>query len=451
MTDVPDRPDTVHALLADGSTVEIRPARPQDRDEVLRMHREMSPGATRLRFFAVNPRYAQETAERVCAPGHPGYRALLALADGRVVGVAEYTVLPASPGAPVSADIALAVAEGRHGRGIGTLLLEHLVHAAREAGISGFTADALAENHEVLKVFADLGLRASRHFDGTEVRCTVHLEEDEHYLAAVDRRGRVADVASLRPLLLPRSVAVAGAGRRAGSVGRAVLGNLRSGGFTGPLYAVNPHAVVIEGTPAFPSVAALPLVPDLVVLAVPAPAVPEVAAQCGAAGVRALVVLTAGLDTGQAEALFTCCRHHGMRLVGPNCLGIADTAEETRLNATFAAHPPLPGCAGVAVQSGGVGIALLERFGRLGVGVSSFVSLGDKYDVSGNDMLQWWEADPAPGSPCSTWSPSAIRGPSPAPRAASPAPCPSSPWTRAARRPDGAPRPRTPPQRPPPS
>lgn len=388
------RPDTVHALLADGTTVEIRPARPQDRDEVLRMHQELSPEATRLRFFAVSPHYGQEAAERICAPGHPGYRALVAVARGRVIGVAEYTMLPTSPGEPVSADIALAVAERRHGQGIGTLLLEHLVHAAREAGISAFTAEALAENHEVLKVFADLGLRTSRHFDGTDVRCTVHLAEDEHYLAAVDRRGRIADVASLRPLLRPRSVAVVGAGRRPGSVGRAVLGNLRSGGFTGALYAVNPHTQVIEGTPAFPSVAALPLVPDLVVLAVPAPTVPEVAEECGTAGVRGLVVLTAGLDTGQAEALFTCCRRSGMRLVGPNCLGIADTADEARLNATFAAHPPLSGCVGVAVQSGGVGIALLERYGRLGVGVSGFVSLGDKYDVSGNDMLQWWEADP---------------------------------------------------------
>ncbi|MES4903197.1 MULTISPECIES: GNAT family N-acetyltransferase [unclassified Streptomyces] len=393
MTDTAHRRDTVHALLADGSTVEIRAARPQDRDEVLRMHQEMSAEDLRLRFFAANPRYASEAAARVCAPARPGYLALLAVARGRVVGVAEYTALPAAPGEPVCADMALSVAEGRHGQGIGTLLIEHLVTAARDAGISAFTAEALAENHAVLKVFADLGLRTSRHFDGTDVRCTVHLEEDERYLSAVDERGRIADVASLRPLLRPRSVAVVGAGRRPGSVGRAVLGNLRSGGFDGPLCAVNPHTDVIEATPAYPSVAALPLVPELAVLAVPAPAVPETAQQCGALGVRALVVLTAGLDAGQAEALFTTCRRYGMRLVGPNCLGIANTADEARLNATFAAHPPLPGRAGVAVQSGGVGIALLERLGRLGVGISSFVSLGDKYDVSGNDMLQWWESD----------------------------------------------------------
>ncbi|MFD8864616.1 GNAT family N-acetyltransferase [Streptomyces sp. NPDC059590] len=383
----------VHALLADGSTVEIRAARPQDRDEVLRMHHEMSPEDLRLRFFAANPSYADEAAARICAPARPGYRALLAVAQERVVGAAEYTTLPAAPGEPVSAEMALAVAEGRHGQGIGTLLLEHLVHTARDAGISAFTAEALAENHAVLKVFADLGLRTSRHFDGTDVRCTVHLEEDERYLSAVDRRGRIADVASLRPVLRPRSVAVVGAGRRPGSVGRAVLGNLRAGGFAGALYAVNPHTDVIEGTPARPTVAALPLAPELVLLCVPAPAVPRTAEECGVRGVRVLVVLTAGLDAAQAEALLTTCRRYGMRLVGPNCLGIANTADEVRLNATFAAHPPLPGSAGVAVQSGGVGIALLERLRRLGVGISSFVSLGDKYDVSGNDMLQWWESD----------------------------------------------------------
>ncbi|HEY9437462.1 MAG TPA: GNAT family N-acetyltransferase, partial [Streptomyces sp.] len=385
----------VHALLADGSIVEIRPARPEDRETVLRMHEGMSAEDQRLRFFAANPRYAREAADRICAPGRSGYRSLVAVADGQIVGVAEYTALATTPDKPPTADIALAVAEGRHGQGIGTLLLEHLFHAAREAGIRAVTADALAENHAVMRVFSDLGLRTSRRFDGTEVRCTVHLEEDEHYLEAVDERGRIADVASLYPLLNPRSVVVVGAGRRPGSVGRAVLRNLRSGHFGGRLHAVNPHAHAIEHTPTHPSVASLPFIPDLAVLAVPAAAVPETAEECGKLGVRALVVLTAGLDREQGAALLAACRHHGMRLVGPNCLGIAHTDGAVRLNATFAAHRPLPGGAGIAVQSGGIGIALLERFSRLGIGVSSFVSLGDKYDVSSNDMLQWWESDPS--------------------------------------------------------
>jgi acyl-CoA synthetase (NDP forming) len=176
-------------------------------------------------------------------------------------------------------------------------------------------------------------------------------------------------------------------------VGRAVLKNIRRAGFPGRLYAVNPHAHAIEHTPCYPSVTTLPHPPDLAVIAVPAQAVPETAEQCGKTGIRALVVLTSGLDADQAAALHATCRRYGMRLVGPNCLGIANTEEAVRLDATFAAHRPLPGTAGVAVQSGGVGIALLSGLSRLGIGVSSFVSLGDKYDVSGNDLLQWWEGD----------------------------------------------------------
>ena len=156
---------------------------------------------------------------------------------------------------------------------------------------------------------------------------------------------------------------------------------------------MNPSVTSVLGVPSHPSVAALPKTPDLAIVAVPAAAVPAVAEECGRAGVRALVVVTAGLDHTQAHALLTACRTYGMRLVGPNCLGVSNTDPELNLDATFAAEHPRPGTAGVAVQSGGVGIALLDGLSRLGIGVSSFASLGDKYDVSGNDMLQWWESD----------------------------------------------------------
>ncbi|CAM5660036.1 hypothetical protein SALBM217S_01042 [Streptomyces griseoloalbus] len=276
---------------------------------------------------------------------------------------------------------------------MGTLIIEHLVSAARADGITAFTADALSENHEVLKLFADLGLRTERHFEGPEVRCTIILDQSDAYLTAVEERGRTADVASLRPLLRPRTVAVVGAGRTPGSVGRAILHQLHSGGYTGRLFAVNPGATAILGVPSYPSVPSLPRTPDLAVIATPAHPVPVVAEECGRAGVRALVVISAGLDSGHAQALLTACRTYGMRLVGPNCLGISDTDPDLSLDATFAAGHPRPGTAGVAVQSGGVGIALLEGLSRLDIGVSSFASLGDKYDVSGNDMLQWWESD----------------------------------------------------------
>ncbi|MEU8712477.1 GNAT family N-acetyltransferase [Streptomyces sp. NPDC048663] len=378
-----------YALLADGTTVCIRPVAPGDHDRLKGLYDEMSSENLRLRFFSPSRRSAAMAADRACGPARPGYRALLAEAQGRVLGLAEYETGKEKD----SAEISIAVADGLHHRGVGTLLIEHLVSAARAEGVTVFTADALSENREVLRLFADLGLRTARRFEGTETRCTIHLDQDDSYLSAVEYRGRAADVASLRPLLCPETVAVVGAGRTPGSVGRAVLHHIRTGGYTHRLFAVNPNATSILGVPCYPSVSALPRTPDLVVVAVPAAAVPVTAEECGKAGVRALLVVTSGLDPDQAQALRTACHTHGMRLVGPNCLGVCHTDAALRLDATFAAAHPRPGSAGVAVQSGGIGIALLEGLSRLGIGVSSFVSLGDKYDVSGNDMLQWWETD----------------------------------------------------------
>ncbi|ATL32235.1 bifunctional GNAT family N-acetyltransferase/acetate--CoA ligase family protein [Streptomyces formicae] len=379
----------VHALLADGTTICIRSARPDDHAQLRCLYEEMSPENLRLRFFVASRRSAEQAADRACAAPRAGYLALLAETKGQIIGLAEYE----SADDPADAEISLAVADDLHHRGIGTLLLEHLVSAARADGIATFTADALAENREVLKIFADLGLRTARHFEGPELRYSIQLAEDETYLTAVEARGLTADVASLEPLLRPSSIAVVGAGRRAGSVGRAVLRNLRTGGFTRQLFAVNPNVSSLMSVPAYPSVSALPRVPDLAVLAVPAAVLPETAEECGKAGVRALVVVTAGLDATEAGALLATCRRHGMRLVGPNCLGIANTDTKLSLDSTFAARHPRRGTTGIAVQSGGVGIALLDGLTRLGLGVSSFVSLGDKYDVSGNDLLQWWESD----------------------------------------------------------
>ncbi|MGW0705898.1 bifunctional acetate--CoA ligase family protein/GNAT family N-acetyltransferase [Streptomyces sp. NPDC002643] len=392
MTDATLDRAPVHALLADGTTVCIRPVVPGDHDQVEGLYEEMSPENLRLRFFAASRRSAAMAADRACGTRRPGYRALLAEAQGQVIGLAEYDTGGSGSGSS-EAEISIAVADGLHHRGVGTLLVEHLVSAARAEGVTAFTADALSENHEVLRLFADLGLRTARRFEGPEVRCTIRLAEDDTYLSAVEARGRAADVASLRPLLRPDTVAVVGAGRRPGSVGRAILHHLREGGYTGRLFAVNPAAHSILSVPCHPSVSALPRTPDLAVLAIPAAAVPATAEECGKAGVRALLVVTAGLDAGQARDLLAACRTHGMRLVGPNCLGIAHTDPALRLDATFAAGHPRPGSAGVAVQSGGIGIALLDGLSRLGIGVSSFASLGDKYDVSGNDLLQWWESD----------------------------------------------------------
>jgi acyl-CoA synthetase (NDP forming) len=210
------------------------------------------------------------------------------------------------------------------------------------------------------------------------------------YLDSVARRESRADVASLRFVLEPRSVAVIGASRRPRTVGRCILRNLVRGGFAGPVYAVNPRGHSMEGLHCVATVEDLPETPELAVIAVPASGVTAIADACGRRGVRALVVVTAGLGADGAD-LLAICRRYGMRLVGPNCLGVM--VPGTGLNASFTAALARPGSTGLVVQSGGVGIALLEHLSRLGIGVSSFASVGDKYDVSSNDLLTWWEQD----------------------------------------------------------
>ncbi len=383
----------VFALLTDGTTVEIRPTRQNDFDAVRQMHATMSPDNAYLRFFNLSPHAAEQEAKRVCREPGEDHTALLAWLGGELIGVASYE----PTGNAGFAEIAFAVADHMHGRGVATLLLEHLVSIARRRRLHAFSAETLATNAAMLRVFADAGLPATRKAADGVIDLTFPLPHDEgdsgldSYLDTVARREGLADVASLRHLLQPTSIAVVGASRRPGTVGRAILHNVVTGGFTGHLYVVNPRARQVEGVPSVASVTDLPEPVDLVVVAVPAAAVRDVAEECGRRGVRALIVIAAGLDTGAGADLLAICRRHGMRLVGPNCFGVA--VPHLGLNATFSAAHPAPGEAGLVVQSGGVGVALLEQLSRLGIGISSFASVGDKYDVSGNDLLMWWEQD----------------------------------------------------------
>jgi len=387
---------SAYALLTDGTTIEIRPARPDDFDAVRDMHAKMSSENLYLRFFGMSRSAAEEEARRVCREPAPDHGALLAVLDGQVIGTGSYEV--ASDGSR-SAEIAMAVADDMHGRGVGTLLLEHLVSLARGQGVRTFVAETLSENALMMQVFADAGLRARRALVGGVYEVSFPLPAGEgdmdfgSYGDAVAERERSADVASLRHVLTPASVAVIGASRRPGSVGRAILQNIVDYGFPGRVYAVNPSAAELDGVPSVPSATALPEQVDLAVIATPTAAVLGVAEDCGRRGVKALVVTTSGLDRAARAELLGICRRHGMRLVGPTCFGVANTA--ISLDATFAARHPRPGMAGLALQSGGVGVVLLEHLSRLGIGISSFVSLGDKDDVSGNDMLLWWESDAA--------------------------------------------------------
>jgi acyl-CoA synthetase (NDP forming)/GNAT superfamily N-acetyltransferase len=394
----------VYALLADGSTVEIRPAGPADFDAVKAMHQAMSPDNSYLRFFNISRLAAETEARRICREPRPGHVALLALSDGEVVGCASYDV-PAQPGSGDGrpdggyqvAEVAFAVADHMHHRGIATLLLEHLVSMARSHQITVFTAETLPENSAMLQVFNDAGLPVHRHYADGIMELTFPLPSDEggtdldSYLNAVAERERRADTASLRHVLAPESVVVIGASRRRGTVGRSILDNIRTGGYSGRVYVVNPRARQIGGERCLSSPLELPEPADLAVIAVPAAAVLDVAEQCGRRGVRSLVVITSGLDAAACADLLAVCRRHGMRLVGPNCFGVAVPA--IGLDATFAASHPQAGKVGLVMQSGGLGLAMVDHLSRLGIGISSFASVGNKLDVSSNDMLMWWERD----------------------------------------------------------
>ena len=381
-----------YALLVDGTTLTIRPSGPGDYEAVRRLHEAMSPENLYFRFFSASRVSAEQEARRVCLEGRPGMVALVGLLGDELVGVASYE--PVGDGA---AEVALAVADGMHRRGVATLLVEHLVSLARAQGVTALTAEVLADNYAVLHVLTDSGLAMRRRSsDGVAelfmpVPRVAALGEASAYLDAVAGRDRHADVASLEPLLNPRSVAVVGAGRRPGSIGRTILLNIRDAGFAGTLYAVSPGGGEVAGVRCIPSVAELPEAPDLAVVTVPAARVVEVARECGKRGVKSLAVITAGLTTAQESGLMEAARRGGMRLAGPASYGIA--VPGIGLAATPAVRHPPRGRTGLIVQSGGVGAALLEQFSRMGMGISSFAAVGDKLDVSSTDMLQWWEAD----------------------------------------------------------
>ena len=389
--------DSSYALLTDGATIEIRAARSDDFDAVRDMHAKMSPDNRYLRFFSMSPLAPEQEARRICREPGPDHAALLAVLDDDVVGCGAYE--QAGTGSR-SAEVAFTVADDLQNRGIGMLLLEHLVSLGRGRGFRAFTAETLSENAAMLRVFADAGLQAQRSLVDGVYDLTFPLPADEAdaalgtYRDTVAVRERSADVASMRPVLMPASVAVIGASRRPGSVGRTILQNLIDGGFPGPVYPVNPGAAELDGIACLPSAAALPDQVDLAVIAVPAPAVLGVAEDCGQRGVKALVVIAAGLSGPARAELLGICRRHGMRMAGPASFGVANPG--ISLDATFAARHPAAGTAGLAFQStGGTGFMLVEHLSRLDVGISTLVSLGDKDDVSGTDMLQWWESDEA--------------------------------------------------------
>lgn len=397
-------------LLRDGGVALVRGLTTQDGPALLALHEDLSPQTLYLRFFSASRLSAKRYVSRLIRPESSDHGAVVLELQGRLVGVAAYERLEDGGPTPASemgcAEVAFVVADDQHGRGIGTLLLEDLAALARSRGIHRFTAETLARNAPMLHVFRDAGFDVAFKSALDTVEVSINLTPGAQLLTAVDERERSAARASLEPFMHARSLAVVGASAREHSVGAAVLTNVLRAGFTGPIYPVNsrladqPGPHLIQGLPAFAELSKVPGPVDLVVVAVPASAVLGLVDDCRTVGAKALVVLSAGFaDVGAKGALLQQrlkerAAQAGIRIVGPNCLGITALGPAGMLAATFAPGIPLPGRVGVLSQSGGLGIALLEHTRQAGIGLSSFVSVGNKADVSGNDLLCWWDEDP---------------------------------------------------------
>ncbi|HSA51069.1 MAG TPA: GNAT family N-acetyltransferase [Yinghuangia sp.] len=410
---VPEHPRHWEAdvVLRDGSTAHLRPVGPDDADRLVQFYARVSAESKYLRFFSPYPRLSDRDVRRFTHHDWVDRVALGLFVGGDMVAIVRYdrigpdgrAVRTGPSGRSSTAEVAFLVQDDQQGRGVGSVLLEHIAAVARERGIRRFIADVLPSNRRMMKVFTEAGYTQQSAFEDGVVRLTLDLEPTDSSTAVMLAREHRAEARSTARLLAPRSVAVIGAGRREGTVGNTLLRDLAASGFTGPVYAVNPAAgnEPVEGVPVYPTVGDIPGEVDLAIVAVPAAAVQQVVEDCGRHGVHGLVVVTSGFaETGadgreRQRRLVRTARSHGMRVIGPNCLGLLNTDPAISVNASLAPRMPRRGRVGMFAQSGALGIAILESTVERGIGLSTFVSAGNRADVSGNDLLQYWEDDPA--------------------------------------------------------
>ncbi|RPI55087.1 MAG: GNAT family N-acetyltransferase [Acidobacteria bacterium] len=391
---------TTRLVLRDGSTAGVRRTSPSDHDAMRRFFDELSPNSRHLRFLG--PATASEDLiTRFCDNTDPAEALTLIVSRRRddqmeIVGVGSYFAT-----SPQSAEVAFTVDDHFHGKGIGTALLERLVELGTDQDFEYFSASVLPENVEMLDVFRHSGFEVHSTTDAGSVEVRLSLQRSPASTAAADERDRQATIASLRAILRPGAVVVIGVSRRPSNLGRRVFESLVASGFKGPVYAVNPARIELHGQRAYASARDLPIGVDLAVIAVPREAVLAAVDDCAAVGVRGLVVISAGFAETDARGrelqveLVERVRSYGMRMVGPNCMGVINAAPDVRLNASFAERLPPPGRIALASQSGGLGLAVLNLAATRQIGLSTFVSLGNKADISGNDLLQYAEQDPA--------------------------------------------------------
>ncbi|MFF8710519.1 GNAT family N-acetyltransferase [Streptomyces sp. NPDC015184] len=395
-------------VLRDGGTARIRPITTDDAERLVSFYEHVSDESKYYRFFAPYPRLSDRDVHRFTHHDYVDRVGLAVTVGGEFIATVRYDRIdergrPASAPAD-EAEVAFLVQDAHQGRGVASALLEHIAAVARERGIRRFAAEVLPANTKMIKVFRDAGYTQQRSFEDGSVHLTLDLEPTAESLAVQRGREHRAEARSVQRLLAPGSVAVIGVGRTPGGVGRTVLRNLLGAGFTGRTYAVN-HAFAegletVDGVPAHRSIGEIGEPVDLAVVAVPADRVPEAVEDCGEHGVQGLVVLSAGYAEWGAEGrerqreLVRQARSYGMRIIGPNAFGLINNAETVRLNASLAPEPPAPGRIGLFTQSGAIGIALLSGLYRRGAGLSTFISAGNRADISGNDFLQYWYEDP---------------------------------------------------------
>ncbi|MGE5242716.1 MAG: GNAT family N-acetyltransferase [Betaproteobacteria bacterium] len=395
-----DDVDARRLVLRDGTVASIRPATPDDAAAMRRFFDALSPESLRRRFLGTL-RPTEALIGALCDSSSPSKAMTLVVLrqigdEERLIAVGSYLALTAGV-----AEVAFAVDDQFQGRGLATALLERLAVLAAANGFRRFQATTLTDNAAMLEVFRDSGFEIRSRSGGSCVDVQLSLTPSFESVTSSEERTRIATAASLRPMLEPRTVAIVGASRDENSLGRRILDSLVNAGFKGQVYPVNARAAEIAGLTCYRSVRDLPHGVDLAVIAVPREAVLAVVDDCAAAGVASVVVITAGFAEADAagrelqQQLVDKVRGYGMRMVGPNCMGLLNATPAVQLNASFSPVFPPSGHVGLLSQSGALGLAILQLAAERHVGLSTFVSVGNKADVSGNDLLQYWESDPA--------------------------------------------------------
>ncbi len=383
-------------VLLDGSPAHLRPILATDADGLVAFYARVSEQSKYYRFFAPYPTLSERDVKRFTQVDHQSRVAFVVTIGPDIVAVGRYDSID-----DVEAEVAFLVEDAHQGRGIGQLLLEHLAQAGRERGVGKFVAEVLPENVRMIQVFREMGYHVEGGYEEGVMHLVFPIEPTDTAVGVMRTREHRADHRSIERFFTARSVAVIGASRRQDTVGQTLVRNLVLGGFAGRVYAVNRAAESVAGLPAYATVQEIPDPVDLAIVAVPAETVQEVVLDCAAKGVHGLVVISSGFaETGEdgrkrQRQLVGLARSYGLRLVGPNCLGVINTATEVSLNASLSPIMPPRGRVGFFCQSGALGVAILEKVDRRGLGLSTFVSAGNRADVSGNDLLQYWADDDA--------------------------------------------------------